>query len=268
MGRARRGRLRRLRRRTRRRRSPRSRPADPGENSQVYAADGTRLGFIQADELRLPVAGQPDPAGPQGRDGRDRGPALLQAQGRRLRGHRPRRGQERHVAARRCRAARRSRCSSSATSTPATRRAARATSARSARPSSPRSSRTSTRKDWILDTVPQHACPYGTVGGQTAIGAQAAARIYFNKPVAEAHAARGRAAGRPAAGAVGRTRRSATRGRQGAPQRGAAQMAQLADDHAGAGAQQAMRRGLGLNAVDLLHAAGARATSSTTSRTS
>ena len=53
--------------------------------------------------------------------------------------------------------------------------------------------------------------PYGTVGGQTAIGAGAAARLYFNKRVAGPDAARGRDARRHAAGAVARTRRCTTR---------------------------------------------------------
>jgi penicillin-binding protein 1A len=37
-------------------------------------------------------------------------------------------------------------------------------------------------KAWILDKY-LNTVPYGTVGGQTAIGAAAAARIYFNRPV-------------------------------------------------------------------------------------
>jgi penicillin-binding protein 1A len=37
-------------------------------------------------------------------------------------------------------------------------------------------------KAWILDKY-LNTVPYGTVGGQTAIGAAAAARIYFDKPV-------------------------------------------------------------------------------------
>src|SRR3712207_7525145 len=32
-----------------------------GENTRVYAADGSSLGFIQADELRLPVSGDQIP---------------------------------------------------------------------------------------------------------------------------------------------------------------------------------------------------------------
>ena len=34
---------------------------DPGSNSEVLAADGSRLGFIQAYELRLPAAGNEFP---------------------------------------------------------------------------------------------------------------------------------------------------------------------------------------------------------------
>jgi penicillin-binding protein 1A len=37
-------------------------------------------------------------------------------------------------------------------------------------------------KEWILETY-LNAVPYGTVGGQTALGAGAAARVYFNKRV-------------------------------------------------------------------------------------
>ncbi len=43
-------------------------------------------------------------------------------------------------------------------------------------------------KKWILGRY-LNTVPYGTTGGQTAIGAGAAARIYFGKPVGEAHAA-------------------------------------------------------------------------------
>ena len=55
-------------------------------------------------------------------------------------------------------------------------------------------------KEWILDKY-LNTVPYGTLGGQTAVGVQAAARVYFGKPVDEAHPARVRAARRPAAGA-------------------------------------------------------------------
>ena len=43
--------------------------------------------------------------------------------------------------------------------------------------------------------------PYGTVGGQTAVGLQAASRIFFDKPAEQADAAPGRAARGPPAGA-------------------------------------------------------------------
>ena len=138
-----------------------------------------------------------DPEGAQGRDGRDRGRALLQAQGRRLRGRRPRRRQEPRQPARRCRAARRSRCSSSATSTSPSERTYQR-KIREAKLAEELENEHS--KNWILDKY-LNTVPYGTVGGQSAIGVKAAARMYFNKR-SEAHAARGGAAGRPAAGAV------------------------------------------------------------------
>ena len=65
---------------------------------------------------------------------------------------------------------------------------AHASSARSARPSSPRSSRTATpgaRASAGSSTKYLNSVPYGTVGGQTAIGVQAAARVFFDKPAAE-----------------------------------------------------------------------------------
>ena len=33
-------------------------PRDPGSNTEVLAADGTRLGFISADDLSRPVPGR------------------------------------------------------------------------------------------------------------------------------------------------------------------------------------------------------------------
>ena len=51
---------------------------------------------------------------------------------------------------------------------------------RPARRSSPRSSRTSTPKEWILERY-LDSIPYGTVGGQSAIGIKAAAKIYSEK---------------------------------------------------------------------------------------
>ena len=71
-------------------------PIDLGATSRVYAADGTPPGLHRR---RHPAhAGHPTRSRRRARrDGRHRGPALLRAQGRRLRGHRPRRGQEPRV---------------------------------------------------------------------------------------------------------------------------------------------------------------------------
>ena len=65
--------------------------------------------------------------------------------------------------------------------------------------------------------------PYGTVGGQTAVGVQAASRIFFDKPAQQLTLRRGGAARRPAAGAVAvqPVPRPAARALT-APQRGAA----------------------------------------------
>ena len=103
--------------------------------------NGRKLGVIQA---RRPAQGDPvheHPAEPQGRDDRDRGRALLRAQGRRLPGRHPRRRQEPRV-----RQAGAGRLDDDDAARPHAVRldGEDATSARSARPSSPRSSRTST----------------------------------------------------------------------------------------------------------------------------
>ena len=77
-------------------------------------------------------------------------------------------------------------------------------------------------KEWILEKY-LDSIPYGTVGGQSAIGIKAAAKIYFSKDLKDLNAARGRAARRPAAGAVGLLADAQQGRRQAAPQRRAAQ---------------------------------------------
>ena len=67
-------------------------------------------------------------------------------------------------------------------------------------------------KEWILAKY-LDSVPYGTVGGQSAIGIKAAARIYFSKRLNDLTLQRGRAARRPAAGALATTRRRAARAR-------------------------------------------------------
>ena len=80
------------------RRSSSLHPLLSGGSSQVFAADGTRLGFIQSDERAQPGRLERDPRRSEERDGRDRGPALLPERRRRphrhiplgRQGHRPR----------------------------------------------------------------------------------------------------------------------------------------------------------------------------------
>ena len=67
-----------------------------GQNSRIYDKNGKQLGIIAGVTNRTVVPGGADPQGPEGRDGRDRGQALLRARRRRLlppgrrRGARPR----------------------------------------------------------------------------------------------------------------------------------------------------------------------------------
>ena len=56
-------------------------------------------------------------------------------------------------------------------------------------------------KTWIL-TAYLNTAPYGTVEGQTAVGAEAAAQTYFGKPAKDLDPDRGGADRRPAAGAL------------------------------------------------------------------
>ncbi len=52
-------------------------PIKEGSTSVVFAADGSRLGYIQSDTIRHPVDEEQDPRGPPARDGGDRGQELL-----------------------------------------------------------------------------------------------------------------------------------------------------------------------------------------------
>ncbi len=72
------------------------RPVEIGQNSFVYARDGSLLGSIPADRNREPVSLVRDVAVAAEGDGRDRGPPLLAARRRRLRRHRARRVGRRH----------------------------------------------------------------------------------------------------------------------------------------------------------------------------
>ena len=57
-------------------------------------------------------------------------------------------------------------------------------------------------KGWILDSYLNNV-PYGTVGGQTAVGIEAAARIFFDKPASRLTLPQAALLAGPAAGAVG-----------------------------------------------------------------
>ncbi len=160
---------------------------DQGATSVVYASDGkTRLAFIQGDTLRTPVSSSAMPLSVRN--------ATVAIEDRRFYKHGGvdfegivRAAIKNVSSGETCRAVRRSRCSSCATSTAATARAmaSPATSARSARRSSPPSSRIAIPgmrgKRWVL-TQYLNNVPYGTVGGQTAVGIQAASRVFFDKP--------------------------------------------------------------------------------------
>ena len=74
---------------------------------------------------------------------------------------------------------------------------------------------------WILTNYLNNV-PYGTVGGQTAVGVQAAARVFFDKPASQLTLPRGGAARRPAPGAVALQPVPQPARRAQAPQRGAA----------------------------------------------
>ena len=123
-------------------------------------------------------------------------------------------------------------------------------------------------KDWIL-TKYLNTVPYGTYGGQTAIGVWAAAKTYFNKRASKLDAGR-----RPRCSPACRRRRreySPVRypaARQGAPQRGARRDGQAAHDHRRSRPRDAKASPLRRRTCRSTSRSAARATSSTTSRTS
>ncbi len=63
-------------------------PIKEGSTSVVFAADGSRLGYIQSDTIRHPVDSNEDPQPPPARHGGDRGQELLRARRGRLHLHR------------------------------------------------------------------------------------------------------------------------------------------------------------------------------------
>ncbi len=149
---------------------------DPGSNSEVLAADGSRLGFIQASELRLPAESDEFPKVLKD--------ATVAIEDRRFYQHKGidyegliRAGVQNLVNQKTVQGgstitmqlARNLYISSERTYQRKIREAKVAEEIENEH-----------SKQWILDKY-LNTVPYGTVGGQSAIGAKAAARIYFGK---------------------------------------------------------------------------------------
>ena len=152
-------------------------PVDQGTSSAVYAADGTRLGFIQSDEIRTPIPLQRIPESMQAATVAIEDERFYRARRRRLRGHRPRGLQEP-----RGRQGRRGRLDDHAAARPQPVRGPRAhAGAQDPRGPLAEELEDSHSKRWILESY-LNSVPYGTVDGQTAVGVQAAAQTFFDKP--------------------------------------------------------------------------------------
>jgi penicillin-binding protein 1A len=156
-------------------------PIDKGSTSTVYASNGKRLGFIQNDELRTPVPSERIPqvlkdatiAIEDERYYRHRGvdyEGVVRAAVRNIRSGRTVQG--------------------GSTITMQLVRSLyienpQRTFQRKIKEAKLAEELENERsKDWILTNY-INSVPYGTVGGQTAVGAAAAARVFFNKPVEE-----------------------------------------------------------------------------------
>jgi penicillin-binding protein 1A len=154
---------------------------DPGSNTEVLAADGTRLGFISADELSRPIAG-------------DQLPELLKQatvaiEDERFHRHKGVDYEGIIRAAVKNFMSRETVEGGSTLTMQLVKNLYTADRTRSGLAGYQRKIREAKLaeelenehdKDWILNKY-LNTTPYGTVGGQTAIGAEAAARIYFNK---------------------------------------------------------------------------------------
>ena len=156
---------------------------DPGSNTEVLAADGTRLGFISADELVRPVSG-------------DKLPRLLKdatvaIEDERFYSHQGVDYEGIIRAAVTNFASRETVQGGSTITMQLVRNLYTADRARSGLAGYQRKIREAKlasdledehSKEWILEKY-INTVPYGTVGGQTAIGAEAASLIYFGKHV-------------------------------------------------------------------------------------
>jgi len=158
------------------------RPTPQGATSTVYAADGTRLGFIQGDVLRTPV-----PAADMPQTIRD---ATVAVEDRRFYQHRGvDAGGVVRAAVENASSGKTVQGGSTLTMQlvrnlyPGTRERTLKRKVREAKLATELESNHPgpEGKRWIL-TQYLNNVPYGTVGGQTAVGAEAASRVFFGKP--------------------------------------------------------------------------------------
>ena len=151
-----------------------------GENTQVYAADGSSLGFIQADELRLPVSGKQIPQVLKDATVAIEDQRFYQHKGVDYEG--VVRAAIKNVTSRRTVQGGSTITMQLVRNLYISRERTYARKIREAKLAEELENEHS--KEWILDTYID-TVPFGTVGGQSAIGARAAARIYFSKPVSQ-----------------------------------------------------------------------------------
>ena len=217
-------------------------PIDHGQTSVVYAADGKRLGFITSDELRTPVQYSAIPTDAEAGHRGDRGPALLPAQGRRLRGHPPRRPEEPRVGLDR---AGRLDDHDAARPQPVHGTTATATSsARSARPSWPRSSSASTTRPGSSPTT-STTSPTGPWAGRRRSASRPRPASSSTSRSASSTSSRRRAR-RPPPGAVALQPLPRPARRHQAAQQRAEQDGRAAHDHPPAGGRPPRPQPLGV----------------------
>src|SRR4051794_7730671 len=153
-------------------------PRDLGSQSEVRAADGTRLGFIQSNELRRPVGGSRIPkslkqatvAIEDQRFYHHKGvdyAGVVRAAVKNLSSHKTVQGGSTIT----MQLVRNLYITKERTYQRKIREAKLAEELENEH-----------SKEWILDKY-LNTVPYGTLGGQTAVGVQAASRVYFGKPV-------------------------------------------------------------------------------------
>jgi penicillin-binding protein 1A len=153
-------------------------PRELGSQSEVRAADGTRLGFIQSNELRRPVEGSRIPktlkdatvAIEDERYYRHKGvdyPGIVRAAVKNLSSHKTVQGGSTIT----MQLIRNLYITKERTYQRKIREAKLAEELENERD-----------KEWILDEY-LNTVPFGTLGGQTAVGVQAASRVYFGKSV-------------------------------------------------------------------------------------